>query len=401
MPNRSLRALLLFLAAFGVTVAMVRPPLMRRVALRLVEKNLDVRVQTRQAVPHGLLEGMHLHNLEVRCTRAPATHPFLFTAGKLRVESGILGALLHPASPESIACERFKLRLDFDQGGKLLTFLPQVEAKTTHRPKIRLDDWELVLAQAGRAPFHVKGRSCLLEPTPHGHTLETRFTDERYGTWSVRGTMEGSPARLRLTLASEDARLTPTHLLEIPFIPREVWDQVELRGTGQAKLDLDITPGMTHHHLVLDGKELDIQVPIAGIQATGVSGRAEVDGRLVRLTDLQGRVWGGKLALPESLLDFDKPFPELTFRVMGEGLRLADLVGQPWAKGAGGLTRMATLLRGTASGQLAMAFTLTGPLPKVDIQGTGEAGIRGGPQVHWVVKTDRGRVRFEPVFKAK
>lgn len=401
MPSSSLRALLLFLAALAGTVAMVRPPLMRRIALLLVEKNLDVRVNTRQAVPHGLLEGMHLHNLEVRCSRAPESDPFLFTAGKLRVESGVLGAMLHPARPDAISCEQFSLRLDFNQAGKLLTFLPRVEAKTGHRPKIRLEDWELVLAQAGRAPFRLRGQECLLEPTPQGHIIETRFTDDRYGNWAVQGTMEGSPPRLRLTLTSGEARLDPAHLMEIPFIPREVWDQVSLRGTGQAKVDLDITPDLTRHHLILQGKELDIQVPIAGIQANGVSGRAEVNGRLVRLNDLQGRVWGGRLTLPESKLDFDKPFPELTFQVRGEDLRLADLVSQPWAQGAGGLTRMASLFRGAASGQLAMVFILTRPLPTLEIQGNGEAGIRGGPRVPWVVKTERGRVRFEPVFKAK
>ena len=401
MPGSSLRALLLFLLALAFTVAMVRPPLMRRVALYLVEKNLDVRLKTVTAVPHGLLEGMHLHNLEVRCSRAPDSSPSLFTAGKLKVESGMLGAMLHPARPDSIGCEGFTLRLDFDQAGKLLTFLPKVEAPTAHRPVIRLDDWELLLLQRGRHPFKIRGKDCLLVPQTQGYTFQTRFSDGRFGTWTVQGSMEGSPARLRLTLTSDRARLEPAHLPEIPFIPREVWDQVNLRGTGNVRLDLDISPDRTRHHLVLEGTDLDIQVPIAGIKANGVSGCAEVNGRVVKLTGLQGNAWGGRLALTESRLDFDKPFPELTFRVKGEDLRLADLVSQPWAKGAGGLTRMATLLRGSASGQLAMLFTLTRPSPIVQIQGGGEAGIRGGPQVPWVVKTEGGHVRFEPVFKPK
>lgn len=401
MSGQSLRALLLFLGILAASTGLVRPPLMRAVALAMAEKGLDVRVSVAQTVPHGLLEGVHLHHLKVWCARAGESLPPLFTASRLRVESGLMGTLLHPARPDSVACDSFHLRLDFDHPGKLLTFLPRMEGQNPHRPRIRLNDWRLTLGQTGRKDFQVKGRECLLLPQDHGYRLSTEFTDPRYGPWRVDGFMESHPSRLRLTLVSDSARLHPDDLPDIPFIPKEVWQQVSLRGTARVRVDLDIQPEATHHHVTLDGEELDIGIPIAGIQAGRVSGQADVDGRVILLRNLRGSGWGGGLALPESRLDFDKPIPVLTFRAEGENLRLADLMRQPWAQGFNGLTRMANLVRGTASGQVEMAFTLHRPLPAVDINGSGEAGIRGGLQIHWKVKTEQGRVRFEPFFRAK
>lgn len=401
MSGQSLRALLFFLGILAALTSLVRPPLMRAVALAMVEKGLDVRVSVNQTVPHGLLEGVHLHQLKVWCARAGDSHPPLFTASRLRVESGLMGTLLHPARPDSVACDFFHLRLDFDRLGKLLTFLPRIEGQNPHRPHIRLNDWRLTLGQAGRKDFQVAGKECLLQPEDHGYRLSAEFTDPRYGPWRVDGFLESHPSRLRLSLISDSARLHPDDLPGIPFIPEEVWQQVSLKGQAIIRVDLDIQPHATHHHVALNGKELDIAVPIAGIQAAAVSGHADVDGRVVLLRNLYGRVWGGGLALPESRLDFDNPIPVLTFRAEGENLRLADLIRQPWAQGFNGLNRMANLIRGTTSGQVVMAFTLQRPLPAVEINGSGEAGIRGGLQIQWKVKTEQGRVRFEPFFRAK
>ena len=65
LPRSSLTALFLFLGLLAITVAAVRPPLLRMVALYLVEKRFGVTIAVSSAVPHGLLEGIHLHQLQV------------------------------------------------------------------------------------------------------------------------------------------------------------------------------------------------------------------------------------------------------------------------------------------------------------------------------------------------
>ena len=401
LPRSSLTALVFFLGLLAITVAAVRPPLLRMVALYLVEKQFGVTIAVSSAVPHGLLEGIHLHQLQVRSAETLKNQAPLFTAEKLRVESGILGTFLQPSRPDLVSCDSMQLRLDFDSQGKLLTKLPKVTAAGGMGPRINIRDWQLVLAQRDRPDLVLGGLLCDLTPAGNGYIFRANLEDVRYGIWSVTGTMESQPPRLQLSLSSAKAFMNPKLLRDLPFVPSSVWSQVTLEGFGQVRLDLDIQPQATRHHLWLKASELDVNVPIAGIQAKKVSGYAEVAGRLIDLRHVKGECWGGQLVVPQSRLDFDKPFPVMTFHIGGDDLRLADLLRQQWAQGRPGLAKLALFAKGTAKGFLEMAITLTKPLPMVEVSGAGEAGLRGGIQIHWRVRTEGGRIHFEPALGPK
>lgn len=399
MPSKSHRALLLFLGLIALSVSIVRPPLLKRVALKLVEKRYGVRVGVGQATPHGLLEGVHLHSLQVWAEQARPDAVPLAKTRVLRVESGVLGVMVHPSRPEAVSCESLEIRLDFDEACHLTTALPKVSKQAGKGPRLEIHNWTLNLAQKGRPDFVIRGDYCALEPMTNGYRFRTTLNDPRFGLWEIAGQGESSPPRLQLALSSEEGKLAPLELRKIPFVPPEVWDQVVLNGSAKVLLNLDIQPERTTHHLNLTAKDLAVEVPIAGVVGTGVSGSAKVSGRRVTLEGIQGRCWGGSIGLTTGLVDFDKPVPELSFRITGDQVLLADILRQPWAKGRPGLAQLAAFARGKASGRVDLDILLKKPNPYFDAKGQGKAGLRVGLEMNWHLKSDQGRIHVEPGFK--
>ena len=394
---RSKKALLLLLLLLAGLVGLLRPPFLRFTALRIMESRYGVRLRLLDAQPRGLLEGINLNGLQLIAASAPPDTVYpLFSANHLRVEGGLLEGVTRPATPGLVTIAGARLRLDFSAGSKLLTPLPQVREDREPGPAIAIRGWHLELCQEGRMPWIVGGADLTLKPSGHGYSLDGTLTDARYGDWLVTGEIESHPPCLRLQLTSAKARLDPETLQAIPIVPLEVWRQVSLCGAGEVTLELNCQPRSATYRLGINADDLEVGVPIAGVLARHVAGSALVDNGVVTLDRIRGDCWGGQLRVADAILDFKQNPAHLLLHLQAEGIQLAAVLNQPWAKEPASRPGLQGMVRGHGTGQVSLGVRLEKPMPVWLVEGAGQAEMPLGLNLDWQLKTLAGKVRLEP-----
>src|SRR6185312_13090847 len=98
----------------------------------------------------------------------------------------------------------------------------------------------------------------------------------------------------------------PKRLAQVPFIPADVWEHVAPRGPVDVEVRLDWTTGPApsfRTRTALTLRDTSARSPSMQFAATGMTGRVDVDGAVVRLRGLEGRSLGGRVAA-DGTLDF-------------------------------------------------------------------------------------------------
>lgn len=157
----------------------------------------------------------------------------------VKADLSVTGAVMG-ARPRGLTLDEVTLHLRFDKDGRILTELPS-ENGDAPLSALQVNNLTLVLEQAGRPPFVVRGESLRVQADG---TIAGIASTTGLGTWKVSGQVQTSPSRLLVTLAQEHTKIVSARLREIPFIPLSLWDTLGAQGDDVAvvvHLDLSAT----------------------------------------------------------------------------------------------------------------------------------------------------------------
>ncbi len=294
-----------------------------------------------------------------------------------RVETDLsIGRILRGQfEPRRLVLESPILDFRLDADGQPLTHIPlepASEDSTEAPPAVEVRNARVRIEQQGRPEMVVSGVSASLLPTSLGGAqLKAGTEDPYWGSWNVTGTLEPGLAIGRILLQGKGIDAEPDKVLRIPFVPAEVWENVEPQGPLDVRLAIlldaeaeEPVQALTEVQFL----EASLTLPPFGFTAERTTGEliVEPDG-LVRLENLEGQALGGTVQA-EGTLDFRIPEPVFQISMT---LDQVDVSRTPevWQLGELGLT----------SGQMSGAVQLKVVLAedRVDLSGTtGEATIR-------------------------
>jgi translocation and assembly module TamB len=286
-----------------------------------------------------------------------------------------LRSLIHGRSlPTIVRVDHPVIQFRFDARGQPLTKIPLVassgggqpgQAAAIPIPRVVAKGGEITLDQVGRAPMTIAGVDAELDPGKDGETLKVTTDDPTWGRVAVSGRFD--PAFLNGTLEIDSSPgfvATPEKIERIPFIPAEVWTNLEPRGRVDAKVKIDLVEKSDQHvqvHTNLQLRGASARLSSLGIEATDATGEVVVDGALVTLKGIQGKTIDGSMAA-SGTLDFRQPIPRFAVDL---GLKGVDMTRAPasWQLGEVG-----------ASGRLTGRVDLRVALPKSGPDLTGTRG---------------------------
>ena len=159
-----------------------------------------------------------------------------------------------------------------------------------------------------------------------GERLTATADDPTWGSWSVLGLFDPAFKKGTLSLAITNARADAEKVASLPFVPKEVWDNIVPTGPVDIRLQVQLDPGGPSPvgvHTVVDFKGTTVLVKSLDVTATGTTGQLVIDGGLVTIKGVQGKALGGQVAAPGGTLDFTKPKPTFGLRLDLAGIDIA------------------------------------------------------------------------------
>jgi len=239
-------------------------------------------------------------------------------------------------------------------------------------PVILVEDAKLTIDQKGRKPMVVTRVGARLTSAVDGERLTAKADDPTWGSWSVLGLFDSAFQKGTISLASTNVLADAEKVASLPFVPREVWDNIVPTGPTDIHLTITLDPGGATPvgvHTVVDLKQTTALVKSLDVTATGTTGQIVIDGGLVTVKDVKGKAVGGQVAAPGGTLDFTRPKPTFDLRLDLAGVDIAAAPAK-WQLHEVGVSS------GSLTGHVDLKAVLGGD--GVDLTGTtGEAVIKG------------------------
>jgi hypothetical protein len=285
--------------------------------------------------------------------------------------------LLGGKLPRQIEATGAALALDFDSSSQLVPHLPArglVPRKRRGRslprnlPTIHVRQGRVTLRQAGRPDLLVTGVEATLCPENGRLVLTGTVADPDWGPWALDGQIDLSTGVVEGKLETKHIHLTRAHLAGLPFVPEEVWQQVQLEGDTSVSLRLRLDgKGAVGYHVALEPTHTRVHVSAIDLDADQASGKVIVCDGVVQLQDVRGRTAEGAIRTTGHL-DFRASPSLLNFAIGVEGVQLQRLP-EKWA--------IPRLIHGRLTGQADLAVTITNGEARTTGQGKGEVTLRG------------------------
>jgi translocation and assembly module TamB len=304
--------------------------------------------------------------------------PPWFSADRISTDLSFSSLFHGRIVPGRIEIDRPSIDFRIDAKGQPLTKIPigstgsKSESDVMKLPEIVTRDGEITLAQAGRKPMTIRGVNARLSPVADGSDLDVKTDDPAWGHVAITGHFKPSFKDGEFEIATPPGFVADsTKLDQIPFIPAEVWANIEPRGPLDARVKITLAadspkPVTVHTDLALRGAA--VRLNSLQVDATGATGRVVIDDALVKLESLHGKTIDGTIDV-NGTLDFGRKVPRFDLDLR---LRDVDVTKAPasWQLGEVGAT-------GRLSGRvdLKVALDPSGP----DLTGTaGRAVIEDG-----------------------
>ena len=376
LPSRKLRwfGLVVFLLLVGAFLV-VRTWVIRRIIVSQIEAKYHGKVDVGDwwfGWTSAGLQGVRLHETP------SADSPAWFSADRISTDVSLARLLRGQVMPTRIEIDRPSVDFRLDAKGQPLTKIPvgADQGKPAERPivlpEIVTNGGEITLAQDGRKPLTIRGVDARFSPVADGSKLDVKTDDPTWGHVAITGHFQPSFKDGVFEIATGPGFVAdPAKLERIPFIPSEVWANIEPKGPVDAKVKITLAadspkPVTVHTDLTLKGT--DAKLNLLQVESTGTTGRVVIDDALVRIDDLKGKTIDGSIGANGSL-DFGRKVPRFALDIR---LKDIDVTKAPaaWQLGEVGAT-------GRLSGRvdLKMALDPSGP----DLTGTvGRAVIEGG-----------------------
>jgi len=273
-----------------------------------------------------------------------------------RSSAGVTGLVMHEGkSPSSPVWARSELvSTDLSIGGLLRgRFIPgRILLRTvavTHRidadnhslthppfrhdsrntlPEVIGEDARLTLRQVGRPEMVVTRISASLGHDRDGPSFRADSDDPTWGPASVLGGIGSSFESVHLRLDASRLIADPSKYPRIPFVAPAIWDHFRPTGPIRVVVDYDRPEGRAGPHQVRTRVEYlgaSLGLPSLRLVADRVTGRMDVESKVVRLSGIEGRIAGGDVSVT-GILDFAAEPDRFALNV---GLGRVDLAALP------------------------------------------------------------------------
>jgi translocation and assembly module TamB len=307
--------------------------------------------------------------------------PTWFAADRISTDVSLSRLLHGRVMPTRIDIDRPSVDFRIDAKGQPVTKIPvgspgddkaRDRASTVKLPEIFATAGEITLAQAGRKPMTIRGVNARLSPVSDGSKLDVKTDDPAWGQVAITGHFDPAFKNSVFEIASSPGFVADSRKLDqIPFIPAEVWANIQPRGPVDAKVRITLAaespkPVSVHTDLTLKGT--DARLNSLQVEAAGATGHVVIDDAMVNIENLQGKTIDGTIGV-NGTLDFGGKVPVFDLDILLKGV---DVTKAPasWQLGEVGAT-------GRLSGRvdLKVALEPSGP----DLTGTtGRAVIEDG-----------------------
>lgn len=335
-----------------------------RLVARELEKILGGRVsiaRLRAGTDRLVIEGLFVRD---------AADEIWLTVDRVRVDASLLD-LARGRLPTRVELERVHLDLHFGQDGQLRTQLLVGEATPDGElalPVVVLRESKLTLRQDGREPFVIHGIEATADPThANGAPLLTgTVTDPVWGHWTGQADVDLARQIGTLSLTTDQLHANMPMLRRVPFVPSEVWEQIELEGKASMNLSLGIEPGGAFtYRVAADLHDAAAYVVPIGLRTTHGRGSVVVEAEVVTLGGLHGQTAGGRLDA-SGKLDFSQAdAAKLQFDLVAQALDLRQLP-TAW--------KLPPELEGSLTGRASVELHISGEHLKV--RGSGEGAVQ-------------------------
>ena len=257
-------------------------------------------------------------------------------------------------------------------------------------PTILVDDARVTILQEGRPAMVVTKVGGKLESVAAGEQLSARADDPTWGDWSVAGLFDAGFQKGDLTLSGAGIQANAEKVAAVPFVPKEVWQNIVPTGRADLRIALKLalgTPKPVEVRTEIDLKQTSVDVKGLDLVATDSTGKVVIDGGLVTFLDVKGQSLGGRIAAPTGTMDFTRPKPAFDLHLVLDGVEAARAPAK-WQLAEAGFT----------GGRLSGRADLKAVLDRgdFDLTGTtGEATITGATLQGIPVKSLRLNLKAE------
>jgi translocation and assembly module TamB len=247
----------------------------------------------------------------------------------LTTDLSLAGILSGKSSPSNVTMNDVDILLRLDEKGKMLTPLPAPKPSSggpTALPVVKVSGGRVRIRQAGRAEFVVSGVAAELKRDGDGYALSGTIDDPNWGKWAIAGRLADDPADGSVELTTPRGELKEPLLRTIPYVPQEVWDNLQASGETPAAVRFTFKPGQDLGYAVEVNPTAaaDITLPAAEVTLSQVRGK-------VLIADGKVAVTSGSVAVAEGTIGvsgeyaFDKPTAVIALKLAADKLDLRKL----------------------------------------------------------------------------
>jgi len=303
----------------GLFGFVVRNYVVRAVILHEVRKQYGGKVVIGDWWLNGSSAG--IEGVELGETDKPDSPTWLST-NRISTDVSIGRLLRGQFMPSKIEVDHPKLSLKFDAKGGLATPLPfkvaQGEGKSSGAPatlpEVIIRGGEITVAQEGHPPLTIHQADARLSPKAGQEEIEATADDPIWGHVKVTGQFDPGFQKGSISIQSSPGFVVdPEQVKKIPFIPSEVWANLEAKGPVDAlvKIHLDTKAPQPVHvltHLKLKGASAKLAT--LQVETTDTTGDITIDDAKVRVDHFRGKAINGTLSAAGTL-DFSQDPPDL------------------------------------------------------------------------------------------
>ncbi len=376
LPSRRWRWIGLTLFVVIVAFVVVRTWVVRAVILNQIQARYQGK-----AIVGDWWFGLHsagVSGVELHETADPGS-PVWFAADRVSTDVSIARLLHGRLMPTRIEVDRPRVVFRLDEKGQPLTRIPvapssagQAPPDASTLPVVVTKNGEITLQQEGRKPMKITGVNARLAPVADGGKLDILTDDPTWGQVKLSGHFDPTFKNGEFQIDTSPGFVAdPEKLERIPFIPAEVWANIEPRGPVDAKVAIKLavdSPRPVHVHTDITFKGTDAALKSLQVKSSDTTGHVIVDDAEVNLKGLQGKTLDGSLAA-DGKLDFSSKVPRFDINLR---LKNVDVTKAPKAWQLGEIVSS-----GRLSGQVDLKVALA---PSgADLTGTtGQAVIENG-----------------------
>ena len=320
---------------FGVLIALgvvagfvIRNYVVRAVLLSEIRKQYGGHVELGDWWLNGTSAGVA--GIKLGETDRPDS-PTWLAADRISTDISIGHLLRGQFLPTRIEVDQPKLALKFDPKGQLATPLPIKPTQSQGNagkpamtlPEVVVRGAEVTVTQEGRPPLTIHKADATLSTKAGQEVIEAITDDPVWGHVRVAGQFDPTFQNGSVTINSSPGFVVdPEQVKKIPFIPAEVWDNLEAKGPVDATVKISLAAKEPVPIHVLTKLKLNgawVKLNPLQVESTETTGVVTIDDAKVEVDQIHGKAINGTLRAAGTL-DFSQNPPDLDVDLRVRGI---------------------------------------------------------------------------------